>query len=171
MHHLKGGCCRFLKRQNGTKEHLFLILGAKGLQHGLYLYPSLRMNGQHVLSLPLHAAPRAMKQICITPCQATQKCKIIVNRILMKTKGIFRVFLSVSSPHMTSFPFLNFQIECSLVLTAFGLHFLNPAQDARLSECTGSLKGFSHEDVASLYTAGQRSIRWEGFSVLQNPTQ
>lgn len=129
MYCLREGWWWFLKRQNGTKEQLFLILGAKGVQHGLYLYLSLRMNGQSMLSFSL-AAPRAMQQICITPRQATQKCKIIVNRVLMKTKGVFRVFLrSVSSPHMTSFPFLNFRIERSLVLTAFGLDFLNPAQD------------------------------------------
>lgn len=49
MHYVKQGCCWFLKKQNGTKQ-LFLFLGVKSLEHGSYLYLSLGMNGQSVLS-------------------------------------------------------------------------------------------------------------------------
>lgn len=44
----------------------------------------------------------------------------------MKTDDGFRVFLrNAVFPPSSSFPFLIFQIECSLVLTAFELDLLN----------------------------------------------
>jgi len=96
MHHLKEGCCWFLKRQNGTKKQLLLILRAKVSQHGLYIYLSLNINGQSVTGLSLLAPPIPMQQICIISCQAIQKCKIVVNRTRMKAKGFLEPFQELS---------------------------------------------------------------------------
>lgn len=62
FHHVWKGVAADLWRGK-TKEQVFLILGPKGLQHSLYLYPSLGIKGQSVLSLLLPAAPWGMQQI------------------------------------------------------------------------------------------------------------